>query len=464
VITGTLSDLGKVIAGRPLADKARPVTYTGLSIDTRTLVRENLFVAIKGESDDGHKYIAQAQSSGAAAYIIQSGYEAHVPAEIKECTLVVEDTHKALRDISFWWRKKFNPKIIAVTGTNGKTTTKEMIADLLSGNYRVFRSPGNFNNLYGIPLSLCLLDDSYEVCVLELGMSYPGEIAILTKIVRPDIALITNVGPAHLETMGSLENIAKAKFELFENSAESTLRILNLDDPLLARRYELEDGPRLGFAVYSEADVRPSGFSANSMGRMIFDYADQNIHLQVSGLHNLYNALAACAVGKAFNLETATIKSALENFRAKSSRMQIINLKDIVIIDDSYNANPTSMGYALKVLHDMRVEGRRIAVLGDMKELGKDEVGLHQEIGRIIAELKPDILVTVGKLGMHIASQANLEGYDSLSTRTYISAAEAAEFLISELRSGDHVLIKASRAMGFDKIVTELGKYLGEEN
>jgi len=464
VITGTLSDLGKVIAGRPLADKAQPVTYTGLSIDTRTLVKDNIFVAIKGESDDGHKYISKAQSSGAAAFIIQSGNEARIPAEIKERTFVVEDTHKALRDIASWWRNKFNPKIVAITGTNGKTTTKEMIADLLSKKYRVFRSPGNFNNLYGIPLSLCLLDDSYEICVLELGMSYPGEIAILTKIVRPDIAMITNVGPAHLETMGSLENIAKAKFELFENSAKSTLKILNLDDPLLARRYELESEPRISFAVYSEADVRPSGFSANSMGRMIFDYGDQNIHLRVSGLHNFYNALAACAVGKAFDLEAADMKSALENFVSENSRMQIINMKDIVVIDDSYNANPTSMGYALKVLHDIQIEGRRIAVLGDMKELGKDEVILHQAIGQIIAELKPDLLVTVGKLGMYIASQANLEGYDPAFTRIFMSAQEAAEFLISELRSGDHVLIKASRAMGFDRMVTDLGKNLGEEN
>ncbi len=464
MITGTLSDLGKVIAGRPLSDQAQPVTYTGLSIDTRTLVEGNIFVAIKGASDDGHKYISKAQNSGAAAFIIQSGHENLIPAEIKERTFVAEDTHKALRDIAYWWRNKFNPKIVAVTGTNGKTTTKEMIADLLSGKYRVFRSPGNFNNLYGIPLSLCLLDESYEVCVLELGMSYPGEIALLTKTVRPDIALITNVGPAHLETMGSLENIAKAKFELFENSAKSTLKILNLDDPLLAERYELESEPRMSFAVYSEADVRPSGFSANSMGRMIFDYIDQNIHLRVSGLHNLYNALAACAVGKAFDLKPAEMKSALENFVSENSRMQIIKLKDIVVIDDSYNANPTSMGYALQVLHNMRFEGRRIAVLGDMKELGKDEVRLHQEIGQIIAELNPDILVTVGKLGMHIASQANLEGYDPASTRTYTSVKEAVEFLISELRSGDHVLIKASRAMGFDGIVTDLGNNLGGEN
>ena len=158
------------------------------------------------------------------------------------------------------------------------------------------------------------------------------------------------------------------------------------------------------------------------------------------------------------------MKSALENFVSENSRMQIINMKDIVVIDDSYNANPTSMGYALKVLHDIQVEGRRIAVLGDMKELGKDEVILHQAIGHIIAELKPDMLITVGKLGMHIASQANLEGYDPASTRTYMSAEDAAEFLISELRSGDHVLIKASRAMGFDRMVTDLGKNPGEEN
>lgn len=464
MITGTLSDLGKVIAGRPLSDKARPVTYTGLSIDTRTLATDNLFVAIKGESDDGHKYIANAQSAGASAYVIQSGYEGQIPAEISECALVVEDTHKALRDIAQWWRDKFSPKIVALTGTNGKTTTKEMIADLLSRKYRVFRSPGNLNNLYGIPLALCLLDDSYEVCVLELGMSYPGEIAILTKIVRPDIALITNVGPAHLETMGSLENIAKAKFELFDNSAGSTLRILNIDDPLLAERYQSEEEPRMSFALNAEADVRPEEFSANSMGRMIFDYADQNIHLKVSGQHNLYNALAACAVGKAFDINPSDMKTALENFVSTNSRMQMINLKDIVVIDDSYNANPTSMGYALKVLGDMEVAGRRVAVLGDMKELGKDEVLLHQAIGNIIAELKPDLLITVGKLGMHIASQANLEGFDPGSTKTFMSASEAAEFLIPELRPGDHVLIKASRAMEFDKIVAQLKKTFGEEN
>ena len=177
--------------------------------------------------------------------------------------------------------------MIALTGTNGKTTTKEMIAETLAQKYKVFRTPGNFNNLYGIPLSLCCLNKDYEVAVLELGMSYPGEIETLTKLVNPDIALITNIGPAHLETMGSIENIAKAKFELLDNLRDDALVILNLDDEILQKRFKSESHSKIGFAVKSDADVKPSGFSSNSFGRMIFNYENQEIHLTIPGLHNL---------------------------------------------------------------------------------------------------------------------------------------------------------------------------------
>lgn len=463
MITGKLADLVEVTHGSLLSEQAGTAKFTGLSIDSRTIEAGNLFVAIKGEANDGHKYLAQAAEKNAGACIIQVGNEHLVPEHIKGRTLVVADTHKALHGIALWWKSKFHPKIVALTGTNGKTTTKEMIADVLARKFNVFRSPGNLNNLYGIPLSLTLLNSEHEVCVLELGMSYPGEIEILTRMVDPHVALITNIGPAHLETMGTIENIANAKFELLENLDKDSLRILNVDDPILKTRFNSEPQPKMGYAVRADAEIKPTVFSSNSLGRIIFNYADQEIHLNIPGLHNLYNAMAACAVARAFEIDPAEIKAALEKFVGKDSRMQIHNLGSITVIDDSYNANPTSMGYALKALYDMGGKGRKIAVLGDMKELGKEEVNLHHQVGQVVAELDPDKLITVGKLGMQIAAQANADGYDPTRAETYMDTENAIEWLLSNVRAGDHILIKASRAMKFEKILAALVENFKEE-
>jgi UDP-N-acetylmuramoyl-tripeptide--D-alanyl-D-alanine ligase len=282
-------------------------------------------------------------------------------------------------------------------------------------------------------------------------------------MVEPHVALITNIGPAHLETMDTIENIANAKFELLENLDKDSLRILNLDDPILKARFDSEPQPKMGYAVRADAEIKPTVFSANSLGRLIFNYADQEIHLSIPGLHNLYNALAACAVAKAFEVDPADIKAALEKYIGKNSRMQIHSLGDITVIDDSYNANPTSMGYALKALYDMGGEGRKIAVLGDMKELGKDEVNLHHQVGQVVAELELDKLITVGKLGMQIAAQANADGFDPAKTETFMNVENAIEWMLANLKPGDHILIKASRAMKFEKILTALLENFKEE-
>jgi UDP-N-acetylmuramoyl-tripeptide--D-alanyl-D-alanine ligase len=464
VITGKLHDLGKVIVGKPLSELLASAEYTGLSIDSRSLQRGSLFVAIEGVNVDGHEYLKQAYDSGAAGFVINAGKESHVPDNLKSITFSVEDTGVALRDIAQMWLNLFTPKVVAITGTNGKTTTKEMIADVLAQKYNVFRSPGNFNNLYGIPLSLCLMNDSYDICVLELGMSNPGEIEKLTRMVKPDIALITNIGPAHLETMGSIENIASAKFEILDNSDKTTLRIFNLDDPILANRFKRENSPKEGFSVYGDANTRPDNYSSNSLGRVIFNYKNQEIHLKVPGFHNLYNALAACAVGQVFDVEPADIKTALESYESTNSRMQVLECGGITIIDDSYNANPTSMKYALNVLRDLDTSGRRIALLGDMKELGIDEIRLHEEIGTVVAEVNPDILLVVGALGKHISSKALCDGFESEKIMTFDSTDNAEKFLLTNLQRGDVILVKASRAMGFDKIVNALKKQYGKED
>ncbi|MBD3217457.1 MAG: UDP-N-acetylmuramoyl-tripeptide--D-alanyl-D-alanine ligase [candidate division Zixibacteria bacterium] len=460
MITGKLGDLAEVTKGSLLSDEAGTAEFTGLSIDSRTIKRGSMFVAIKGEVDDGHKYLQQAYEKGAAAFVIQSGYEGQIPTDIKNRCILLPDTQLGLRQIALWWKDKFNPKYVAVTGTNGKTTTKEMIADVLAKKYNVFRSPGNYNNLFGIPLSLALLNQSCEICVLEFGMSYLGEIEELTKMVKPHLALITNIGPAHLETLGTIKNIARAKFELLDNLNSDSTRVLNLDDALLKARFDLESGPKIGYAVRADAQVRPTGYSSNSLGRIIFQYQGGEIHLKVPGLHTLYNSLAACAIAEIFEVGFEDIKNALESYKGKSSRMEILELGGITVIDDSYNANPTSMGYALKALAHIDGKGRKIAVLGDMRELGEEEIKLHHDVGSIVAEVDPDKLIAVGKLGMHIAAGANVKGYSSAKAETFMTVEEVIEAVLPEIKEGDQILVKASRAMEFEKLVTALkGKY-----
>ena len=462
MIAGKLEEIVKVIDAELDSATELQTEFCGLSIDTRTIAARNIFVAIEGEVHDGHKFVSQAAEKGASVIIAERGNQHPIPENLKPKTVLVDDSKLALRQLGRWWKNKFDLKVVALTGTNGKTTTKEMIAETLAQKYKVFRTPGNFNNLYGIPLSLCKLDDSFEVAVLELGMSYPGEIETLTKLVNPDIALITNIGPAHLETMGSIENIAQAKFELLDNLRADALVILNLDDKILRSRFETEKHSKLGFAVNSAAEIKPAGFSSNSFGRMIFNYEEQEIHLAVPGLHNLYNALSACAVGRQMDIAPAEIKTALENYHSSNSRMQIVSAGAVTIIDDSYNANPTSMRFALQVLSQVDIPDRKIAILGDMRELGSDEVGMHQEVGRIIAELNPDMLITAGHLGMQIATGANYNGFDPQKTRTYIKTEDIFEFIDNDLHEGDCVLVKASRAMQFDKIVNKIKQHFGE--
>lgn len=464
MITGKLDDLKKNLDAETIGEPAGETRFNGLSIDSRTTEQGNLFIAIKGEYNDGHKYVEPAGRNGAALFLIDKSSLSDFPEKLKSRALAVDDTRLALRRLALWWKRKFSPVIIALTGTNGKTTTKEIIADCLAVKYNVFRSPGNYNNLYGIPLSLAMLNDSYDVCVLELGMSYPGEIATLTEMVDPDYALITNIGPAHLETMGSLENIAKAKFEILEHSSDSTVTFFNLDNSFLRARFETEIREKIGYAVKNPADIRPARFSSNSYGRVIFELAGESIHLRASGLHNLYNALAACAVAKRIGLSIEEIKPALEAYRGRSSRMEVIKLSKVTLIDDSYNANPTSMGYALKVMHDIDEGGRKIAFLGDMKELGEHEDELHEQVGQMVAENRPDMLITAGKLALNIAKGSVACGYDDNKIESFDTTDEAAKCLMETIMEGDIILVKASRAMRFDKVVADLKSSLGGES
>jgi len=437
---------------------------SGVSIDSRSIGEGNLFVAIVGKSNDGHDYIDDAVKRGAAALIVNAEYKMSESAPDVP-VVVVEDTLEALLALGEWWLKKFDTKKIAITGTNGKTTTKEMIASILSRAFSVYRSPGNFNNLYGIPLSIFEMDGEYDYAVFEFGMSTPGEIARLTQLVQPEFGLITNIAAAHLETMLSVDAIAAAKFELFDNMPEEGTVFMNLDNDYLRRRFDSETRNRVGFSIKSKAGFAPDSFSMNGSGCARFEIAGiGEIHLKTPGLHGLYNAVAAAALANHLNVPGSEIKAALEDFKSVGMRMETFTTAGIFVINDSYNANPVSMKFALDTLMSMKTDGRKYAVLGDMFELGKTEIDLHREVGVYVSESNPDYLITYGDRAREISMAAVAHGYPADNAIHFEDMDKLTDYLLDHLQAGDAVLVKASRGMAFDRITTGLQTQLGRQS
>jgi len=463
MIKAALREIAEVAGAVSTAGEFGSHPATGVSIDSRTTVEGNLFIAIQGPTHDAHRFIDNALDAGASGVIAREGFRyegQHPDAKI----IFVPDTFKAMHDLAKWWLDKFDIMKLAVTGTNGKTTTKEMIAAVLSRKFTTYRSPGNFNNLYGIPLAIFGLDSTVESAVFEFGMSTPGEIETLTRMFKPEYGLITNIDAAHLETMKSIDAIAKAKFELFDNMPDDGTVFLNLDNAWLKKRYETENRHKVGFGIENHDGLHPVDFGSNGSGCFKF-VVEQigDIHLHIPGIHNLYNAVAACAVGHELGVEPGEIKSALEDFSAIGMRMEIIELRGVKIINDAYNSNPASLRNALKTLVALDVSGKKIAVLGDMLELGKREGELHREVGEFIASLDVDMLLLSGKLARDILSGAESAGFDTGKVEYFASMDDLTEHLLELVVAGDAVLIKASRSMAFDKIVTALTSSLGRE-
>ncbi len=460
MIRAGLADIASVVNATGGAGNLMDIAFEGVSIDSRTVVAGNLFVAIRGRIHDGHKYISEAIRKGAAAVIADNSY---TPADKSEKgrVLHVADTLQAMHSLASWWLSRIEALKIAVTGTNGKTTTKEMIALVLSKKFNVYRSPGNLNNLYGVPLSIFGMDESCEMAVFEFGMSTPGEIATLTELVRPDYGVITNVDAAHLETMLTVEAIAKAKFELLDNMSKDGTVFLNVDNEYLRRRYLTESRQRYGFGIREESDFTPERFEFNGTGCARFSITSVgDIHLHAPGMHNLYNAVAAIAVGSATGVPREGIRTALESFKPVEMRMETVKIGGVLIIDDSYNANPASMRFALETLEAIKSDGRKIAVLGDMFELGEQSALMHKEIGLHASKHRPDLLVTCGKLANNINKGAAEGGCPPQVLKHFTYIDEMADWLLDEVTTGDTVLIKASRGMEFDRIANRLKEEL----
>jgi len=437
---------GTLEAGAPAA-----VFDGGVSIDSRTLRRGDVFFAISGPRHDGHDFLRQAVDKGAAGVVIEKGSEVPPPA----FAIRVRDTTRALQDLASGFRRRRAVQVVAVTGSMGKTTTKEAAASAIGSTRRVLKSEGNLNNFYGLPLSLLKLEEE-EVAVLEMGMSAPGEIARLTEIARPDVGVLTNVAEVHLEFFGTVSAIAEAKGELFRGLPPGATAVVNADDPLVLDQARRFSGRKLRFGVEEEADVRGSAIRATPEGlrfKAVFRGEELEIETVLRGRHNVYNLLAGLAAASALDVPFRDAARALSRVRPAYHRGERVDLgRGFVLVDETYNSNPRALRSALEALSEEEA-ARRVAVVGDMLELGEHGVELHREVGRFAAGLPIDRLVGVGPLAAHILEGALEAGAASSKLRSVANAEEAGRLLLDELREGDVVLLKASRGIGLERAI-----------
>ncbi len=430
----------------------------GVKIDTRKINAGDCYVGIKGEKNDGNKFYMEAFLKGATIvilddYTINKEDEKYLE-ENGKSIVVVEDSIKALGELAKYKRSLFKCPVVAVTGSAGKTSTKDIIYSVLKEKYNAHKTIGNQNNHLGLPLTVLALDESKEVLVLEMGMNHAGEISYLTSIARPDVAVITNVGTAHIGNLGCRENILKAKLEILEGlSPEGTL-IINNDNDLLHEWY-LDNKDKyhiLTIGINNPSDFQASNIFLEEDGST-FTCNDFTYDVPVGGEHFIYNALEAIAVASIFDVDDKSIRKGILNFELSSNRMNIINeeARDITIIDDSYNANFDSMRYAIKYLSGL--DGRLIAVLGSMKELGDYTEDLHRKLGKIIVDEEIDILITVGDEAKFINDEAEKLGFNKDCSYHFSLNSEAIDCLNNILEKDDKVLIKASNSLNFKEIV-----------
>jgi UDP-N-acetylmuramoyl-tripeptide--D-alanyl-D-alanine ligase len=428
------------------------VTFRGISIDSRTLSEGNLFVALKGPNFDGHDYIEQARQCGAVAAAVSRRSSSPIP------LLEVEDTHTALAELATHWRSRFNIPLIAVTGSNGKTSVKEMLASILRGCGETLVTRGNLNNDIGVPLTLFRLAAEHEYAVLELGANHPGEIAYLTDIARPTVGLVNNAGPAHLEGFGDLSGVAKAKGELFERLALDAVCIINADDAFAGLWTSMASPRRIisfGLSAAAEVTANWSGDISGSDVELMTPAGTASLRLALPGRHNVMNALAATAAGLALDIALEDIVSGLAAVRPVGGRWQARpGIHGAQLIDDTYNANPASLQVALDLLSETDAE--TWLVLGDMGELGEEGKQLHRKVGKSARQARIRQLFALGKLAEE-AAEAFGEGAETFADM------EALIARLKELvRTGVIVLVKGSRAMRMERVLEALSTDEGD--
>ncbi len=453
-------------------------TITGFSWDSRTVKPGSLYIAMPGERVDGNDYIKAAIKNGATVVLITrapSEEEKALASQTQTTILQVKDALLALHQLASYYRENLMAKVIAITGSSGKTSTKELVSIVVSSIFNTVSSSGNQNNELGLPATILNADINTEILVTEMGMRGPGQIAELTQIARPSIGIITNIGQAHLELLGSKENIARAKSELIEALPDNYgVAILNGDDPYSSRIQEIADTAKrsiqvIQYGLGKHNDIRAENIEYDEQGRPSFDlWAGQaypsRVVLALQGQHSVYNALAAAACGISLSMDVDTIAQALKSAQSQPMRQEMITLADnTIVLDDTYNANPDSMRAALEVLSKMDNERLHVAILGDMGELGSDEVELHKSIGEMVYCTNVDILISVGELAINYAEGAVGAGMDKDNV-VFVEDIIGAAKVINELRSANKgsapiVLVKASRFMKMEGLIESMHEY-----
>jgi len=466
----SLEDLLGATGGELLGD-ARPAGFPGISTDTRHLRPGELFVALRGERHDGHAFVAEALRRGAGGVLVdraEAGAVSGLLAASREAAgIAVADTLRALGDLArFHRRRRRRAFVLAITGSNGKTTTRRMAAAVLGRRFAVLEPERNWNNLVGVPLTLFRLEPTHEAAVLELGTNRPGEIARLTEICTPEAGLITNIGPAHLEGLGSLEGVLAEKSALVRGLPAGGRAVLNADDPRLLRLARECGREVLLFGLHPEARVRAAEIALEPGGtafELVTEAGRARVRLPAPGAFLVGNALAAAAAGRLLGLSPEEIASGLAAFRPVPGRLELRRLPGgVTVIDDTYNANPASVEAAVETLRALRGAARGLLVLGEMRELGPAAAALHREMGRLAARSGAARLYACGPWREEVAAGAVAAGLAAASVVTG-SREEIGAALAAEVRAGDWVLVKGSRAAGMEAIVALLEAALRRE-
>jgi UDP-N-acetylmuramoyl-tripeptide--D-alanyl-D-alanine ligase len=465
----TLADVLEYFCGKRPGEVTQPIRR--VVIDSREAEPGDLFVALKGERTDGHSFVADAFGRGAVAALVEQDLALDCPvidlrpesATVTRVTLPVclrvNHTLASLQDLSGWWRSKFNVRVVGITGSVGKTSTKELVWTVLSRRFHTLRSEGNLNNEIGVPLTLLQLEPAYQRVVLEMGMYAHGEIARLCELARPAVGVVTNIGPVHLERLGSLEAIAAAKAELVEALPPDGVAILNYDEPLVLAMASKAESRVLLYGLDSRADLWADDIESEGLEGISFQmhYQRENlrVHVPLLGRHSVHTALRAAAVGLAEGMSWDDILAGLQDRQAQIRLVTAPGPQGSTILDDTYNSSPASAIAALNLLAEL--DGRKIAVLGDMLELGSYEEEGHRLVGRRAMDVA-EILVAVGPRGRIIGQEALSLGTSPGRVFVCDDNQAAVECLRATIRPGDYVLIKGSRGMKMEEIVTALGK------
>ncbi len=465
----TVDEILKTTGGTLMRGRS-DVMFEGLTTDSRSISNGNLFLPITGERFDGHDFIAAAINCGARGSLVQRSQEEKIKATHGDATLIlVDDTLKALGDIAHFWRRKFEIPVIAVTGSSGKTTTKEMAAGIIGLGKKVLKNPGNFNNLIGLPLTLLEMNARHEVAILEMGTNTRGEIESLTRIANPDVGLITNIGPAHLEGFKSMDVVREEKWDLFNNMGSSGIAIINSDDDSLIDLASRWKGKTVTFGIKKDADVRAERITKKGVMGVNFtlkiDGFGCEVVMSTAGEHNVYNALAAAASSWILGIKYDLICEGLIAFEPIHGRMKILKLKNgAFLIDDTYNANPASVRGALNTLNDLRGGHGSAVILGDMLELGERAEEMHEDIGSLMADTDVGTIYLRGSFSRAVSEGAIRKGLKNNRIFFPETTEEIVAHLRSYLKKGDWVLVKGSRKMKMEEIAQEIIREFGLAN